>query len=318
MRRRLLVTFLTIATIVLSISAIPAHAISPASSQQANATAIADLVDRHNAIRKSHGLSQLKFAPTISQQVSQPWTMNMASSNKLSHNSNFGWSGATRWAENVAYTSTDAATAHLMKMWMESPGHRTNMLNSDYTVIAIGVVKQNGLTWATANFYAGSLSNAGTLHTSGASWLTGSSVSGPTNQGNVDVYTTPGTHFVNGREWRTACVPYSQTKRCTTEIKATQVTLNNGRYVSANGWVFNNLTYLPSPRSLWGKNNLGKKADWTSNGRHWRTECDTATTGRNGCRSYIWSSTVVSTKTSSGYRYSVKNQWVFNNIVKFG
>lgn len=77
------------------------------------------------------------------------------------------------------------------------------------------------------------------------------------------------------------------------------------------------MTYLPSPRSLWKGNNLGRKADWNSGGRQWRTECDTPATGRNGCRSYIWSSVVVATKTSSGYRYSMRDQWVFNNIVQF-
>jgi len=52
----------------------------------------------------------------------------------------------------------------------------------------------------------------------------------------VDVYTTPGTHSVNGREWRTTCEPYSQTRRCRTEIKATQVSEISGRFVSKTDW----------------------------------------------------------------------------------
>ena len=76
---------------------------------------------------------------------------------------------------------------------------------------------------------------------------------------------------------------------------------------TAGGWAFNNLTYLPSPRSLWANNPLGgygkvgNKSNWTSGGRQWRVECDTAATGRGGCRSYI----------------KIGNQWVFNNIVRF-
>ncbi len=315
---RRLVSLLAVTTLLLGLLAAPAHAATPAASQNTNAKAIADLVDRHNAARRSNGLSALTFSPKISQQVSQPWSMKMASTNNLSHNSSFGWPGANRWAENVAYASSSGDTTHLMKMWMESPGHRANLLNPNYTVIAIGVVEQNGLTWATANFYAGALRNPGTLHSSGGAWLSGAGASKPASPTqSVNVYTTSGTHHVNGRDWRTSCESYSQTKRCTTDIRATQVTHNDGRYVSTSGWVFNNMTYLPSPRKMWTKNNLGKNADWTSNGRTWRTECDTAATGRNGCRSYIWSSAVVSTKTSSGYRYSMKDQWVFNNIVQF-
>ena len=310
--RRLVATLIAATTLMLGFVPATAHAASPASSQQDNARAIADLVDRHNATRRSNGLAPLKFAPKISQQVSQPWSMKMANSNNLSHNSDFGWSGANRWAENVAYASSDGDTARLMKMWMESAGHRENLLNPNYTVLAIGVVKKNGLTWATANFYAGSLRDPGTFYDSGAAWLKGQG-SGST----INVYTTPGTHHVNGRDWHTTCQPYSQTKRCTTQIHATQVTYTGGRFVSTSSWVFNNMTYLPSPRALWKNNNLGKNAKWSANGRKWRTECDTAATGGNGCRSYIWSSAVVATRTSSGYRYSMKDQWVFNNIVQF-
>lgn len=229
MHQRMIITWITAALLVLALGATPAQAATASSSQRDHAAAIADLVDRHNAIRKSHGLSQLTFAPHIAVQVSQPWTMRMATSGTLSHNSSFAWSGANRWAENVAYTSSRDAAHHLMTMWMDSPGHRTNILNGAYTTIAIGVVERDGLTWATANFYGGPLNAPGPLHASGAAWLAGTGGSG--SGAAVDVYTTPGTHHVNGRDWRTTCEPYSRTKRCTTLIRATQVTRSNGRYV---------------------------------------------------------------------------------------
>lgn len=51
---------------------------------------------------------------------------------------------------------------------------------------------------------------------------------------------------------------------------------------------FNNLTYLPfMERDEWKGNPLGETGAWTAaGGRQWRTECDTAATGRNGCCSY--------------------------------
>lgn len=129
--------------------------------------------------------------------------------------------------------------------------------------------------------------------------------------GVVSVY-SQGYYLVDGgRHWRTDCEPYSQTERCRTEIWASQVVLESGRPVVKTGWMFNNLTYQPSPRSLWAKNPLGYSGEWTAlDGRHWRTECDTPTTGRNGCRSYSYNLVV-------DVDGQVKMAWVFNNIVRF-
>ena len=121
-------------------------------------------------------------------------------------------------------------------------------------------------------------------------------------------YTTPGHHLVNGRYWKTECDMYStNVVRCETDIWGDKVTNVNGRNVAHQGWVFNNLTYLPSPRSVWTANELaafgaqGETHKWTSGGKTWRSECDRASTGRGGCRAYIWRN----------------GEWVFNNIVQF-
>ncbi len=136
----------------------------------------------------------------------------------------------------------------------------------------------------------------------------------------ADVYTTPGYHTVNGRRWFTRCEPYSATSRCWTSIWATQVTNRGGTFVPRTGWFHNNLTYLASKRSMWAGNPLGHTTTWTSaDGREWYTECDTARTGGNGCRSYIRINNLVeaSPKPGGGYSYSLVNKWVFNNIVLF-
>lgn len=160
------------------------------------------------------------------------------------------------------------------------------------------------------------------LRTLGAALLAGSlmAVAPPAAQAEIDVYSTPGNHVINGRQWRTTCAKYSTSVvRCTTHILATQVTYSNGRYVTSTGWVFNNLTYLPSLRSTWRSNPLaaygrvGGTAEWTAGGRKWRTQCDTAATGRGGCRSYIWATYIV----SSGSRHSLTSGWLFNNLVRF-
>lgn len=141
------------------------------------------------------------------------------------------------------------------------------------------------------------------------------------------VYTVEGTHQYNGRQWRTQCEEYSQTYRCLTDIHATTVVNQGGKLVKTTGWTFNNLTYLPSSRSLWKNNPLGNYAKqatggtthkWSEAGRDWRVECDTAVSGRNGCRAYILSRFVAATQTANGtWSYSMKEDWVFNNIVMF-
>ncbi len=132
-----------------------------------------------------------------------------------------------------------------------------------------------------------------------------------------NVYITPGEHMSGGRKWRTTCEPYSATERCRTEIWSTEVVYSKGQLVKDNGWHFNNLTYKESKRALWKGNPLGNEGKYTINGRQWRTECETFTSGRNGCRSYIISDVVQATKKGNSYIYKMVNKEVFNNIVMF-
>ncbi|MCG6568307.1 hypothetical protein C3E87_11810 [Tessaracoccus sp. ZS01] len=135
-----------------------------------------------------------------------------------------------------------------------------------------------------------------------------------TNGPVVTVYNTPGNQRVNGRLWSTACARYSSTVvRCTTNLWATMVVYENGRYANKTGWHFNNLTYLPSSRSAWQGNPLGTTGQFASAGRTWKTECDTAATGRGACRSYLWTKYV----SSAGGRITQLEGWVFNNQVLF-
>jgi hypothetical protein len=55
-----------------------------------------------------------------------------------------------RSGENVGY-NTNFESLH--SEWMNSPPHRENILNPDYTVAGIGVVKaEDGVWWATTDF----------------------------------------------------------------------------------------------------------------------------------------------------------------------
>ncbi len=129
----------------------------------------------------------------------------------------------------------------------------------------------------------------------------------------LDVYTTPGKHAYNGRTWLTTCEKYSSTiDRCTTKIWATTVTYTGGKFVVAPQWAFNNLTYKRSARSSWPVfSPLVTPGEHMISGRRWKTECDTAWTGANACRSQIWATVP---EQRNGTWVNV-NKWVFNNIV---
>ncbi|MBB1509945.1 CAP domain-containing protein [Tessaracoccus sp. MC1756] len=134
-------------------------------------------------------------------------------------------------------------------------------------------------------------------------------------------YTLPGIHRnVNGRDWQTRCEPYSQTERCRTDIWAAIVVKEGGRFVQKEGWAFNNLTYLPlMSRAEWGTNPIAmhNMNGFESGGRRWKTECDTAQTGRGACRSYTFTTVFRATTTTSGLVVKQSGSWVFNNLVLF-
>ncbi|AQP44831.1 hypothetical protein RPIT_08525 [Tessaracoccus flavus] len=124
-----------------------------------------------------------------------------------------------------------------------------------------------------------------------------------------DLYVTPGMHEVAGRRWFTSCEPYSQTQRCTTLIWAS--TVRDGQRV--DGWTFNTLTYRASSKSLWTGNPLATPGEHVVDGRQWRTQCNTALTGGNGCRSFLW----VRTPALIDGKVAVFEGWQLNNIVRF-
>jgi hypothetical protein len=90
--------------------------------------------------------------------VAQGWADQLAASGTLSHNPNTGGQipgGWSSWGENVAQGYPDGASMHAG--WMNSPGHRANILGN-FTDIGIAFVVGGGTTWGVEVFatYAGS------------------------------------------------------------------------------------------------------------------------------------------------------------------
>lgn len=127
-----------------------------ASGHQPCPTNDASLVVRLvNDVRKRNGL-RLLGTDTYLTRFAGTRSAAMAAESRLSHR---GWDAALRKAgltddalgENVAYNY--ATPEAVMRGWMQSPGHRANILRPDFKRIGIGcVVDARGHRWWTQDF----------------------------------------------------------------------------------------------------------------------------------------------------------------------
>ncbi|KGM09989.1 hypothetical protein N869_10625 [Cellulomonas bogoriensis 69B4 = DSM 16987] len=112
-----------------------------------------DLLALVNAARAEAGAGPLTLDPSMTQ-VATAWSGRMAEAGSISHNPDYagqipsGWSAA---AENVAF-NRPADVNRLHTQWMNSEGHRANILNPRFTHIGIGVVISGGSAWGTQVF----------------------------------------------------------------------------------------------------------------------------------------------------------------------
>jgi uncharacterized protein YkwD len=105
-----------------------------------------------NAQRAAHGLRPLIVSPCATR-FAAPWSTHMAATNTLVHQSlaPILRCPAQAAGENIAYGSVTAD--QMMGMWMNSAGHRANILNPRFTRIGVGAVRTTtGRWWATQDF----------------------------------------------------------------------------------------------------------------------------------------------------------------------
>jgi hypothetical protein len=136
---------LALATLLLAASAVVGVS-TPATA--APADSLYSLVNQERAAK---GLPALVRNASI-EAVAVNWANQMAASGKMQHNPDYssqipgGWTAA---AENVAQGQHTAA--QMNAEWMNSPGHRANILG-DFTSIGIAFVTANGTTWGVQDF----------------------------------------------------------------------------------------------------------------------------------------------------------------------
>lgn len=109
----------------------------------------ARLLELTNAERKKENLPALKTNARLFK-AAREHSKNMAKQEKLAHDldcktpferiKDAGYEYRAG-GENVAFGSTCYPLADIMKNWMESEGHRANILSEDFTEIGLGVAR---------------------------------------------------------------------------------------------------------------------------------------------------------------------------------
>ena len=116
----------------------------------------AQMLSLINNYRAENGLGPLTASPTLTD-AAQYHSADMANGNYFSHDvqgvgswsdniSNSGYDSMGR-GENIAAGNTDPAAT--FQQWVNSPGHRANMLNPSYTAIGIGDASNSGSDYGT-------------------------------------------------------------------------------------------------------------------------------------------------------------------------
>ncbi|GAA4286912.1 hypothetical protein GCM10022262_12710 [Georgenia daeguensis] len=108
-----------------------------------------------NKARADNGLPPLKRVVELDS-VAQAWSQQQAAESRMYHNPYYSEQYPSGWryaAENVAYTGgTTPSGDRFHELWMNSPGHRANILNPNFTHVGVGVATKGDRTYATQNF----------------------------------------------------------------------------------------------------------------------------------------------------------------------
>jgi uncharacterized protein YkwD len=114
-----------------------------------------DLFQRLNDERAARGRPSLQWDCGLAN-YSKAWSGEMSRTGfRHSNIASLLNGGRLSWVgENIAWTrGAGVGSSTLHTMWMQSPGHRDNMLSPTYNVVGIGVYcAADGTVWATQNF----------------------------------------------------------------------------------------------------------------------------------------------------------------------
>ena len=118
---------------------------------------VSQILQRTNADRAANGLGALAWNEQLSC-LALDWSTQLGNSNGFYHRdlnaviTSPGYSGYHTLGENILRATGGYTAAQMEQAWMDSPGHRANILSGAYTSIGIGIYYIGGQVYATQNF----------------------------------------------------------------------------------------------------------------------------------------------------------------------
>jgi uncharacterized protein YkwD len=98
--------------------------------------------------------------------VAHGWSCHMAAGSLLSHDLRLGalleTHGSSLWTtygENVGMVSSTSGADALFRAYMNSPGHRANILDRTFRYVGVWTKRANGYRWNTIDFVGSALSS---------------------------------------------------------------------------------------------------------------------------------------------------------------
>jgi uncharacterized protein YkwD len=127
------------------------------SGQAGQATGLnRELFELVNADRAANGLPGFQWDAQLGG-LAQEWSQEMASSGSFRHRNlnevinRPEYASYRRVGENILVGNCGMSAAEVERAWMNSPGHKANIVGN-YNTVGIGTVCRDGRLWATQNF----------------------------------------------------------------------------------------------------------------------------------------------------------------------
>jgi len=127
---------------------------SAAAPQRADAGLESQFVSRINSLRASKGLNQLSVDGQL-HGVARRWTDRMVAAGQISHNPNLASEVTSAWTKLGENVGVGYDVDGLMQAFINSPAHYKNLVDPEWTHVAVGVtVASDGRIYTTHNFMA--------------------------------------------------------------------------------------------------------------------------------------------------------------------
>ena len=138
------VAIVVIAAAFLVVQAQPAAAVDEGAERE--------FVSLTNSTRSSRGVGTMRVDSELTG-IARRWSAKMASENRLSHNPNLGAEVRQDWEKLGENVGTGDNPSQIHDAFMNSPAHRANILDGEFTHVGIGVERgADGRVWVTEVF----------------------------------------------------------------------------------------------------------------------------------------------------------------------